>query len=98
MKAKSPFEFLVQVIIRCDKDFQEKYKDCELTKGLKLDEKFKVINYKEEEVQYCDDIEFLVGDKQKPIVCRRKKGKGFVYSICTNSHNMPECLVSNLIK
>ena len=76
----------------------EKYKDCELTKGLKLDEKFKVINYKEEEVQYCDDIEILVGDKQNPIVCRRKKGKGFVYSICTNSHNMPECLVSNLIK
>ena len=73
----------------------EKYKDCEFTRGLKKNEEFSILKYIDHYVKYCEDIQFLVGDKENPIVSRRKIGKGFVYSICTNSHNMPECFISD---
>ena len=84
--------------LKWNENFQEKYNDCELIKGLKLEEEFHVIEYSEKGVEYCDEIEFLVGSYQYPIICRRKKGKGFVYSICTKSRHSPTCFASNLIK
>ena len=85
-------------VLKWNEEYQEKYKDSELTKGLKPNEEFYVVEFQKKQVEYCDDIEFLVGSYQYPIISRRKKGKGFVYSICTNSFNMPACLVFNLIK
>ena len=85
-------------LIKWNKEYQEKYKDCEYTVGLKPDQEFKILQYTNETVEYCEDIEFLVGDKENPILVRRKIGKGFVYSISTNSNKSIVSLVFNLIK
>ena len=92
----------VKNLIIWNKEYQEKYKDCEYTVGLKPDQEFKILQYTNETVEYCEDIEFLVGDKENPILMRRKIGKGFVYSICTNTDDKDDtkfvCFIENLIK
>ena len=57
---------------------------------------FKVLENKEG-VEFCDDIEFLVGDSEHPILMRRKIKKGYVYAFGTTPDAMPGCLINNLI-
>jgi hypothetical protein len=66
--------------------------------GLKLNFNFKILEYTEKQINFIEDIEFLVGDKEHPILMKRKIKKGYVYAFGTDPDAMPGCLINNLIK
>ena len=95
----TPFASQLNKKFRITEDFLENNKDSPLLKGLKKEMSFNIVKFKANQlVDQCEDIEFVLGDLEEPIVTRRKIKKGYVYSICTNPDNTPLEIYFNLIK
>eukprot|EP01091_Cochliopodium_minus_P018315 TRINITY_DN7392_c0_g1_i1.p1 TRINITY_DN7392_c0_g1~~TRINITY_DN7392_c0_g1_i1.p1 ORF type:complete len:230 (+),score=51.91 TRINITY_DN7392_c0_g1_i1:3-692(+) len=81
-----------------DNFYWRNYSDSIYLKGIESEQSIKTRKVGNKETSLCNDAEVLLGNKEYPVIARRKFGEGYVYCINSDSENMPLILLRNFIK